>query len=70
MNLFRAGSKDGSLDLKYLRVCSVYKLLKRGSIGQARALELLAQRHSAAEMKILKGTVQLWKAHPIPNMLA
>lgn len=69
MNLFRAGTKDGSLDRKYLRVCSVYKLLKRQAIGQDRALELLAQRHSEIEMKTLRGTVQLWKAHPIPDML-
>lgn len=70
MNMFRAGTKDGSLDRKYLRVCSVYKLLKRKVIGQARAIELLAQRHSETEMKTLRATVQLWKAHPIPDMLA
>lgn len=69
MNLFRCGTKDGSLDRKYLRVCSVYKLLKRQTIGQARALELLAKRHSPVEMNSLRGTVELWKAHPIKNML-
>lgn len=70
MNLFRCGTKDGSLDKKYLRVCSVYRLLKRRVIGQTRALELLAQRHSATEMKRLRGTVELWKAHPIKDMAA
>lgn len=69
MNLFRAGTKDGSLDLKYLRVCSVYRLLKRKRIGHARALELLAERHTGHEMKTLHGTVSLWKQH-IPDMLA
>ena len=69
MNLFRQ-TKDGSLDRKYLRVCAVYRLLRKRIIGQARALELLAERHTAAEMKTLVGTVQLWKAHPLPNMAA
>jgi len=69
MNLFRAGTKDGSLDRKYLRVCAVYRLLRKQVIGQTRALELLAQKHGAAEMKTLKGTVELWRAHPLPNML-
>lgn len=69
MNLFRCGTKDGSLDKKYLRVCSVYRLLKRGIIGRARAMELLAERHCASEMKTLRGTVELWKQH-IPQMAA
>ncbi len=69
MNLFRAGMKDGSLDRKYLRVCAVYRLLRKQIIGQARALELLAQRHTAKEMETLKGTVGLWRAHPLPEML-
>lgn len=69
MNLFRQ-TKDGSLDRRYLRVCAVYRLLKKQTIGRARALELLADRHTAAEMKTLRGTVQLWKAHPLPNMAA
>lgn len=58
----------GDLDKKYLRVCSVYRLLKRRRIGQARAMELLAQRHTAKEMAVLKGTVELWKPH-IKDML-
>lgn len=66
LNLYRQ-TKDGSLDKKFLRVCSVYRLLKKQIIGRGRALELLAQRHSAKEMKILRGTVELWKS-PIPAM--
>ena len=69
MNLFRQ-TPDRSLDRKYLRVCSVYRLLKRYKIGQARALELLAERHSTNEMKILRGTVELWKQYQIKNMPA
>ena len=70
MNIFRAGTKDGSLDKKYLRVCAVYRLLKKRIIGKARALELLAQRHSAQEMKSLRGTISLWRQHPLPDMKA
>jgi hypothetical protein len=68
MNLFRCGTPDGSLDKKYLRVCSVYRMLKRGLIGKSRALELLAQRHTESEMKKLRGTVELWRAGPLKNM--
>lgn len=67
MNLFRQ-AKDGSLDRKYLRVCAVYRLLKRKAIGKARALELLAQNHTEAEMKTLRGTVELWRAHSLKDM--
>lgn len=70
MNLFRCGTKDGSLDKKYLRVCSVYKLLKRGVIGKARAFELLAQRHNEREMQTLHGTVALWQQHSFKDMAA
>lgn len=66
---FRIGTKDGSLDRKYLRVCAVYRLLRKQIIGQSRALELLAQRHTAKEMLTLKGTVSLWRSHPLPEML-
>lgn len=69
MNLFRC-TPNGSLDRKYLRVCAVYRLLKRGVIGQARALELLAQRHTPTEMKTLQATVGLWRAHSIKHMAA
>jgi hypothetical protein len=67
MNAFRI-HPDDPLDRKYLRVCAVYRLLKRHVIGRARALELLAQRHTAGEMKSLQGTVSLWRG-PIPDML-
>lgn len=75
MNLFRCTKWDPvalawarSLDLKYLRVCSVYRLLKRGAIGKGRALELLAQRHTPGEMKTLRATVGIWQAGPIKDM--
>lgn len=68
LNLYRQ-TKDGSLDRKYLRVCAVYRLLRKKIIGQARALELLAQRHSKKEMIALRGLVDLWRAHPIKEML-
>lgn len=59
----------GALDKKYLRVCSVYRLLRKQIIGQARAMELLAQRHTMKEIQTLRGTVELWKAYPLKNML-
>lgn len=68
MNAYRC-TKDGGLDRKYLRVCAVYRLLKAGRIGAARAVELLAQRHTEAEMKSLRGTLDLWRAGQIRNML-
>ena len=67
MNLFRQ-TPDGRLDKKYLRVCAVYRLLKRHVIGKAEGLRLLAQRHTEREMKNLCGTVDLWHAHPIKDM--
>jgi hypothetical protein len=53
------------LDRKFLRVCAVYRLLKKRVIGRARAIELLAQRHTPREMKTLRATVSLW---PIPDV--
>lgn len=67
MNLFRQ-TKDGSLDRKYLRVCAVYRLLSKQLIGKARAIELLAERHSTQEMRSLRGTVDLWLTHPLNNL--
>lgn len=67
MNLFRCGTEDGSLDRKYLRVCSVYRLLRKKIINKSRALELLAQRHSPTEMKTLRGTVELWLSGPLAD---
>lgn len=59
MNCFRQ-TFDGSLDRKFLRVSAVYRLMRKGIIGKVRALELLAQRHTQAEMKTLRATVDLW----------
>jgi hypothetical protein len=59
----------GELDRKYLRVCAVYRLLRRHRIGRARAVELLAQRHTPTEMKALRGTMDMWRQWPIPDML-
>jgi hypothetical protein len=54
---------DGKLDRKYLRVCSVYKLLMRQHrITKDRAIELLEQR----KVKPAKATVELWLAYPPP----
>lgn len=68
MNIFRM-THDGSLDRKYLRVCAVYRLLRKHIIGRARAIELLAARHNAGEMRKLLGTVDIWRAGPIKDML-
>lgn len=65
MNLFRCGTPDGSLDRKYLRVCLVYRLMRKGIVGKARALELLSQRHNPREMRALMGTVEMWLAGPL-----
>lgn len=65
MNLFRCGTPDGSLDRRYLRICSVYRLLKVKRIGRARALELLAERN----VPHAGGLIDLWHAHPIRDML-
>ena len=67
MNLFRQ-TKDGSLDRKYLRICAVYRLMRKQIIGKSRAIELLAQRHSQSEMRTLRCTVDLWIAHPFKNL--
>lgn len=69
MNVFRAGTKDGSLDRKFLRVCAVYRLLKKQIIGEARAVELLAQKHSKSEMKSLRGTVEIWRRGPLRGVM-
>lgn len=65
MNLYRC-TPDRSLNLKFLRVCAVYRCMKRYGIGKARALELLAERHSESEMKLLRGTVELWLSRSPP----
>ena len=60
MNAFR--DKEGKLDRPYLRVCSVYKLLKQGRIGQARAIELLKARRIEG-----RRLVEIWLAGPFKN---
>lgn len=67
MNCFRL-SPDMPLDRKFLRVSAVYRLLRKKIIGKARGLELLAQKHTEKEMKVLRATVSLWHAHPIKDM--
>ena len=61
--------RTGKWNRKGLCVGAVYRLLKRHVIGQARAMELLASRHSPKEMKTLRATVELWRAYPIKDML-
>jgi hypothetical protein len=66
----KAGEWHRPLDMKFLRVCAVYRLLKRKLIGKARGLELLAQRHTRREMNVLRATVELWGGGPIKDMLS
>ena len=72
MNLFRSpkwndvtSAWEHPLDRKYLRVCSVYRLLRKRIIDKGRALELLAQRHTPGEMKTLRATVEIWLNGPL-----
>jgi hypothetical protein len=52
---------EGKLDRKYLRVCSVYKLLMRQHrIDKDRAIDLMEQRG----VKPAKATVEIWLAYP------
>lgn len=67
MNLFRQ-TPDRSLDRKYLRVCAVYRLMRKGLVGKGRAIELLAEKHTAREMRTLRATVELWIAGPFRRM--
>lgn len=60
----------GKWNHKYIRIGAVYRLLRKQVIGKARALELLAERHSPAEMKTLRATVELWQAHSLKHMQA
>ena len=54
MNLFRA--HGGKLNKQYLRICSVYRLMKAGRIEMRRAIELLEQRN----VTNARQTVELW----------
>jgi hypothetical protein len=60
---------SGPLDRKYLRVCAVYRLLRLRKIGKSKAIELLAARHSKAEMVALVATVEMWRAGPLKEMM-
>lgn len=73
LNLFRTPIWNGNewtrpLNRKFLRVCSVRRLLKQGVISKARAIELLAQRHAAKELQALRGAVEFWIAADIRNV--
>lgn len=63
-NAFRC-TPDGSLDRVYLRHCAVYRLLKQGRIGAARAADLLL-----CSPRIRVAVVEMWKNGPLPNMQA
>lgn len=60
----------GKLQRDYLRVCSIHRLLKAKRIGQAEALRLskLPLRGNAKPRDIT-GTIGLWKANHIRDML-
>lgn len=55
MNCFRH-AKDGSLDLQYLRICAVYRLMSKGTIAKDQAVHLLEQRNVSKARQ----TVELW----------
>jgi len=54
-NLFRM-TYNGKLDRQYLRICAVYRLLRKGVITRERAIELLVERGVAKASQ----TVSLW----------
>ena len=56
---------SGALNREYLRICAVYRLLKRKHIGKAIACELLARRNVENPARL----VALWRSCPIPDML-
>lgn len=55
---------NGSLDLEYLRICAVHRLLARKRIGFARAVELLAER----KVEKPKRLVELWRGNHLTDM--
>lgn len=70
MNVFRM-TPDKSLDRLYLRTCAIYRLLKGGKIGQARAIELqrLPIRGVAKQSpNRLTGLIEIWKQGPLKGM--
>jgi hypothetical protein len=63
MNAFRH-TRTGALDREYLRTCAVYRLLRQGRIGAARAVDLLT-----CPVRIRRAVVEIWKAGPLKEML-
>ena len=61
--------QTGKWNHKHFRVRSVYRLLRAKRIGKARALELLAKRHCAKELRALNSTIDGWKEFAIKDML-
>ena len=67
MNVFRC-TPDRSLDLEYLRICAIYKLLKIGRIGKSEAIELSHRRIRGVPKKYpgwLTPTIELWLSGPL-----
>lgn len=62
---------SGKLDRQYLRTCTVYRMLKHQSIGQAEANEIANRRIRGVPKheNYLKGTIEIWKAGPLKEML-
>ena len=54
----------GTWDHQYLRACAVYRLMKRGVIGKARAIELLAERRTPNP----KAVVELLSPNPFRHL--
>jgi hypothetical protein len=69
MNAFRM-TDDGALDRVYLRTCAIYRLLKSGRIGQARAIELqrLPIKGAYRQADRLVCLIEIWKAGPLKDM--
>ena len=67
MNAFRC-TPDRRLDREYLRVCAIYKLLKRGAINKIGALSISRRPIPGSHKKSpdwLLATIELWLAGPL-----
>ena len=62
-NMYR-DIRTGAWNHEYLRICVVYRLLKKQRIGKARACELLADR----KVDQPKRLVEMWCANPFKNL--
>ena len=62
---------SGKLDRQYLRTCAVYRMLKHNRIGQAEANEIANRRIRGVgwHENYLRGTIEIWKAGPLKEML-